>query len=280
MKKVISIVLLFIAVSTSMRGSGSNSLGNSPLPPEVVGNATEPQRPSTDYQPSGPGFISLVDAETLALAKTKSNELLALAPNDASGQQSPWYATLQTWATGAGQASTSKTHSSVFNLIPAMADFFSRDIGNVNLAPSLNAIQSQMEACGTVIIKAIAAHVEQSNGVVDATTLNKFARVYASGHFFQESEWESEKPMIDAGGIMILDANAVVTQLMAGPWQQAKRFLGGHGAASSFFSRYSSTGDGLAILKTGYSNNQTAIDAKFNQLLAWVTQQEQQTGEN
>ncbi len=109
--------------------------------------------------------------------------------------------------------------------------------------------------------------------------MQRFVRVYGTGRFYQEGDWEGEKPMINAAGVMILDAAAVVTQLKAGLWQQAKQFLGGETTASGFFARYAGNGDGLPVLKTKYAANQMAIDAKFDELKAWANQQEQQAGE-
>lgn len=83
---------------------------------------------------------------------------------------------------------------------------------------------------------------------------------------------------IDAAGVMILDATNVVTQLKAGPWQQAKQFLGGTDNASAYFARYTAPGNGLAVLKAKYAQNQAAIDAKFVELKTWVAQQEAAAG--
>jgi hypothetical protein len=87
--------------------------------------------------------------------------------------------------------------------------------------------------------------------------------VHAAGYFCQEGEWEGKNPPINAAGVMILNAAAVVTQLKAGPWKQASQFLEGETTASEYFDRYIPTGDGLTVLKTKYAANQDAIDAKF-----------------
>jgi hypothetical protein len=261
-----------------MQGQGSNHLGSGPLPSDVVGNATEPQRPPADYQPAGPALISVADAETLKLASATSASQLSALPNDPTGKQSQWYTPLLGWTLAANQAAAQKTHEAVFTLIPAMADFFGKNPEAEDLAPQFIEVRDQMEACGVVIITAIGNHISESAGIVSGTNVRRFARVYAAGRFYQEGEWEGEKPMINAAGIMILDAAAVVTQLKAGPWQQAKQFLGGATTASGYFTRYVGSGEGLAVLKTKYAANQTAIDAKFSELKTWTDAQEQQAG--
>lgn len=270
-------ITIYLLSSPASRGQ-SNSVADRSS--EVIGKPenTSPERPDADYQPSAPGSISLVDAEMLQYANTNAATALSQAPDDPTGKQSTWYSPLQTWIAAAGQAATTKTHNAVFTLIPTMANYFARDAEAEPLASQLTSIRNQMESCGSVVLRAIGSYIEQNNGTVDGSKLNSFVRVYATGHFFQEGEWEGEIPPINAAGVMILDAAAVVTQLKAGPWQQAKQFLGGATTANGFFSRYTGTGDGLAVLKTKYAANQSVIDAKFSELKTWADQQEQQAG--
>jgi hypothetical protein len=125
----------------------------------------------------------------------------------------------------------------------------------------------------------IAQHITRHNATVAAGNVTSFVRLFSTRRgFISGGDWEDEPMPVNASGVMILDAAAVVTQLKAGPWQQAKQFLGGATTASGFFVRYTVSGDGLAVLKTKYAANQSTIDAKFDELRTWADQQEQQAG--
>jgi hypothetical protein len=57
--------------------------------------------------------------------------------------------------------------------------------------------------------------------------------------------------------------------------EEIKTFLRGS-TDSSFFERYEATGDGMDILKTKYASNKAAIHAKFDEVIAFVAQLENQ----
>jgi hypothetical protein len=263
----------------TLRGQNDNVADRSA---EVTGRPenTSLERPVADYQPSAPGFISLADAEILQNAGIQAAASLAQAPDDATGKQSVWYPLLQSWATAAVQTAQIKSHEAVFALIPTMASYFaSWKNGSVNLAPQFLSVRHCMESCGSMILRTIGADITLLNGTVSEVKLNSYVRVHAAGYFCQEGEWEGKNPPINAAGVMILNAAAVVTQLKAGPWKQASQFLEGETTASEYFDRYIPTGDGLTVLKTKYAANQDAIDAKFVELKTWVDQQKQESAE-
>jgi hypothetical protein len=82
---------------------------------------------------------------------------------------------------------------------------------------------------------------------------------------------------------MILDAAFTVAQLKTLPFLKAERFLKLRHhpelSAAEFFERYLSTRDGMAILKTKYAANKAAIDAKFEELKAWIAPQRLAAGD-
>ena len=257
------------------------NFGGGTLPPDVQFTGTDPTAvvlTDADLVLPGPGEVSRADVKYMQPASPKIAALLSQAPGGPTGTGSAWYPRLQTWKTAFDQFLTSRIRADFFNLIPTMADYWSRDSEAEELAPQLGEVSNWMQTCGQYLIKAAAAHVAEQNGVINAATLEKFVKLFASRGFYSEPDWEDAAVPIDAAGVLILDAPAVVTQLKAGPWQQAQRFLAGGKNAASFFKRYVGTGDGLPVLKTKYAQNQAAIDAKFVELKTWVAQQQAAAG--
>jgi hypothetical protein len=230
----------------------------------------------SDFDAPSPGQVMIADWKRLQSVNQIVAGLLSSAPDDETGKQSAWYGQLQTWKGSFDQFVSSKSQANLFALIPTMAAYVGREDGSRTLAPQLEQIEDQMRGMGYYVIRAMGNHVTEQQATVAQATVNKFASVFALSGFVDEGAWEDETMPINSSGVMILDASAVVTQLKAEPWQQAKQFLGGATTASGFFARYTGSGDGLPVLKTKYAANQSTIDAKFNELKTWADQQEQQ----
>jgi hypothetical protein len=124
----------------------------------------------------------------------------------------------------------------------------------------------------TSIVHEIAAYIVTQNATVPADKLSLFVRAFTVGSFIEEGDWEDKVIPVSDIEMMIVDAAAVVTLMKAQPWQHAERFIGG-ATASEAFSPYTPSGDGLAVLKIKYGSNQATIDAKWNELAAWVAAQ-------
>ena len=231
-----------------------------------------------DFDAPPAGQVMMADWRNLQKANSEIGILLATTPDDASGKQSFWYPQLQVWKTTFDQFVTSTTQADLFAMIPNMADFVGRNESDDPLWESLTTLGYQMRGLGYYEIRAMACRVTDQQGTVAQSVLANFVRIFAVPGFLAEGDWEDQPMPINAAGVMILDAAAVVTHLKAGPWQQAKQFLGGASTASDFFAHYTSTGDGLAVLKTKYSANQVVNDARFSELKTWADQQEQQVG--
>ena len=136
-------------------------------------------------------------------------------------------------------------------------------------------VKPAAEALGqlkTSIIHEIAAYIVTPNATVAADKLSLFVNAYTKGSIIELGDWEDKTIPVSGTGIMILDPAAVVTLMKAQPWQNAERFIGG-ATASEAFSPYTPSGDGLAVLKIKYGSNQATIDAKWNELAAWVAAQ-------
>jgi hypothetical protein len=284
--RIINIIVLIAALGLTcdrpMKSQAApKNFGGAPLPPDVQFTGSDPGAvvlTDADLGAPGPGEVSRADVKYMQPASQQIGALLGQTPGGVTGTGSTWYPRLQTWKTAFDQFLTSRLRTNFLNLIPTMADYWSRDAEAEELAPQLGEISNWMQACGQYLIKAAGAHVSEQNGVIDAVTLAKFAKLFASRGFVVDADWEDSPMPINAAGVLILDAPAVVTELKAGPWQQAQRFLAGGKNATAFFKRYVATGDGLPVLKTKYAQNQTAIDAKFVELKNWVAEQEAAAG--
>jgi hypothetical protein len=228
-----------------------------------------------DYPTPQPGEIWGGYLDSISETRTQMVQILGQVPSGSEGQASPWFAKLQAIKAQLDQTATSKAQTDLFAVVPNLADVFQEQeplsFVTTSFAPLANLSVPLISTAGT--------HVEQQNGTVTSAVLANFVKMFAVGNgFVSEPNWEDRPMPIDAPGVLILDAAAVVTQLKAGPWQQAKQFLGGATTASGYFARYVGSGDGLAVLKTKYAANQSAINAKFDELKTWADQQEQQAG--
>lgn len=281
--RAINISVLTVALSVSCISTvnaqttpPTKTFGSAPLPTDVEFVGAAPGAvvlTDADLVPPGPGEVSRADVKYMQAANQQIGVLLGQTPSGPTGTGSSWYPRLQVWKTLFDQFLTSRLRTDFFPLIPTMADYWSRDSEAEELAAPLSEVSNWMQHCGQYLIKAAAAHVSAQNGAVDAATLANFAKLFASRGFVVDADWEDEPMPINAAGVMILNAPAVVTQLKAGPWQQAQRFLSGAKNATGFFKRYAASGDGLPVLKANYVQSQVAIDAKFLELKTWVTQQ-------
>jgi hypothetical protein len=284
--RIINTIVLGVVLSLTCNRpvkshAAPKNFGGAPLPPDVQFTGADPGTvvlTDADLVPPGPGEVSRADAKYMQPASPQIGALLSQTPSGATGTGSTWYPRLQSWKTAFDQVLTSRVRTDFLNLIPTMADYLSRDAAAEELAPQLGEISNWMQNCGQYLIKAAAVHVSEQNGAIDAATLAKFVKLFASRGFVVEADWEDAPMPINSAGVMILDAPAVVTQLKSGPWEQAKRFLAGGNTSAGFFKRYLASGNGLPVLKTKYAQSQAVIDAKFSELKTWVAQQEAAAG--
>lgn len=233
--RIINIIVLIAALGLTCERpvksqAAPKNFGGAPSPPDVQFTGSDPGAvvlTDADLVPPGPGEVSRADVKYMQPASQQIGALLGQTPGGATGTGSTWYPRLQTWKTAFDQFLTSRLRADFLNLIPTMADYWSRDAEAEELAPQLGEVSNWMQTCGEYLIKAAAAHVSEQNGVIDAATLAKFVKLFASRGFVVDADWEDAPMPINGAGVLILDAPAVVTQLKAGPWQQAKRFLAG-----------------------------------------------------
>jgi hypothetical protein len=212
------------------------------------------------------GYLDSINSK-----RTQMAQILARVPAGVDGQSSPWFSKLQSIKLQLDHVAASKAQTDLFLIVPNLADVFREEETLPFVAESFGVLAN----LSVDLISSAGSHVEQQNGIVSSAVLTNFVKMFAVGNgFVSEPNWE-ERPMpIDAPGVTILDATAVVAQLKAGSWRQAKQFLGGATTANVYFGRYIASGDGLAVLKTKYAANQSTIDAKFIELKTWADQQE------
>lgn len=221
----------------------------------------------TYYPLPGQIPIGLADvSEVSAVLTVISN---AVQPGD-QGQASPWFAKLQSVRTGLSQLVTSKLQTHLFALVPGMADFFAAE--GAGEPAFVHQVASSLHSLSVPILRSFSQHVIEQNATIVTGNLTAFIEIFGTDGFVSESNWEEEQIPVDAAGVMILDASAVVASLKTKPWQQAERFLGGETSAQAF-SRYAVSGNGLVPLKTKYAANQAAIIVKWNELVDWVVKQ-------
>ena len=280
MKPTHQIALAFVSLIGFSLNIMAQSSPNKPATGSISDLTYQGTRPDVvvyqdgDYDAPPAGQVMMADWRNLQQVNTEIGTLLATAPNDESGKQSTWYPQLQAWKAVFDQFVTSKAQTDLFALIPVMAGYVGRDDRSRPLSQQLETIEGHMRGMGSYVIRAMASHATEQQGTVAQSVLSNFVRIFAVPGFVAEGDWEDEEIPINAAGVLILDAPAVVTQLTAGLWQQGRQFIGDATTAGGFFSRYAGTGDGLAVLKTKYAANQSTIDAKFVELKNWVTQQE------
>lgn len=227
---------------------------------------------SGNYPHPPPGEVWGGHLEAMDETRAQLAQILEHVPLGEEGQASPWFAKLQKIQSLLNQAAASKRQASLFALVPGLVGVLQEQDPPPFVAASIGPLAN----LSVPLIATAGTHVEQQNGAVAAAELTRFVDLFAVNGLVSESNWEKRNMPIDAPGVMILDAAAVVTQLKTGPWRKAQQFLNEATAASGFFARYTGSGDGLAVLKTKYAANQATIDARFSELKAWADQQELQ----
>lgn len=278
----IRILFLVIFTATYLAGSTNLSAIGLQLPSgnegieDTINQGAEPEFTNEELAEAPPGEIQKLRLRDMKRSLLGLEQLIASIPEGVNGRQSPYFTKLQTIKDGIGQVVAQRSEALFFSLIPMMIELFEAEDAPEYVIASIEWLQNLSSA----YIYSIAKHAVRQNANVEVGTLKHFVELFSFKQgFIFEGDWENEPMPINAAGVMILDAVAVVTELKAGQWRHARQFLGGETTASGFFSRYVPDGDGLAVLKTKYSQNKAMIDAKFLELKNWVAEQEAANGE-
>ncbi len=267
------VALSFILTTSSyLWAEGLTLPANDPLIQGDLNPPAEPELTPAELAAPVVGQIQQSHLRTVNKLRAILAETLAAIPAGAEGTGSPWFAKAQSYKTRLDLISTSRLQADCIALVPKIADLLAAR-KNVNEGPEIP--EYALEYAGlangfsTVLVHAIERHVIDQNGIVTVPNIISFCMVYSTPGFLSEGDWEASPIPIDAAGIMILDAAAVVTQLKSQPWQNAEQFLGNNTSLEAF-ARYAATGNGMTILKTKYAADQANIAAKWNELAVWV----------
>ncbi|QIF05571.1 hypothetical protein [Roseimicrobium sp. ORNL1] len=268
---------LLFAFAIFMQITGASLYAQGVTPPstanpgtgEPIGRLAEAVATPEELADPPLGKIRKLDLDSVDRARKGLAEVLASVPVGPDGQSSPWFARLKAIKTQLDRAAASQEQTDLFASVPLLAEIFRPQ----DVPAFVNGAFGHLANLSVCFRETAAFHVKQRDANVADTTLA--ALVFRVGHgYTSEPDWEDRPPPIDAAGVMILDAPAVVAQLRAGPWEEAHMFLGGVDDAKSCFARYAPGGDGLVVLKTKYTQNRAMIDAQFVELKNWVAQQE------
>jgi hypothetical protein len=200
-------------------------------------------------------------------------EMVAGVPAGEDGQASPWFAKVTEYKSGLDTLAGSRLQADCFALIPKLEAILLAEHG---IAPgfAVKCAENYVNEFSPVLIHAMARHIIDQNAVVTSTNLFEFLKVRSIPGFDCEAYWEDEPVPSDSAGLMILEPAAVVIRLKTRPLEEARQFLGNRDAADAF-ERYAANGNGLDVLKTKFAANPAAIVAKWDELGAWVAEQEE-----
>ena len=272
MKTNISILLIGTICGFSISSGQSVRIpANDPALRSVLNTPAVPAPTSEELADPPPGEIRKLSLREVTQLRGALATNLATAPAGPEGLQSPWMPKFQALKAAMDQIAASRLQRDVIDLIPKMKEVFTAS-GTPEYSEFFLAQGGLIRSLGVCVVNAIAENISDQSAKVTASDLANFVTVFSSSGFIVAPDWEDQIMPIDAMGVMILDAAAVVTQLKALPWKQAERFLSSHSAIDAF-ADYESTGGGLNTLKTKYQAHKVAIVAKRSELAAWVAQQ-------
>ena len=227
-----------------------------------------------DFNPPSRGRLRKADIKSMRADQVKISANLLSVPNDNSGKQSPWYASLSTWNQGFQKAIDSEMEKDLFSLIPVLMAVVERNDEGEELCKELIAVETYMVHSGSPIIRALSYHVVHEQGVVAADLLRQAVRLFGNGRLVDETAWDVDDPMpVDSAGVFILNPELAVEELKKRPVKRVRFFLTNVTEPSEFFRRYVGEGDGLEVLKARYAANKEVIDAKHQEVVAWLAAQ-------
>jgi hypothetical protein len=216
-----------------------------------------------------PGQIPFgVDDVGRVLGKLAS--LLTSVPAGPQGRESDWFSKVQGVHDGIQVVNSTRLQTDLINQIVGIADLFEASIPP---APEfVESVRNELHVFSVPMVHSIKGVIENQNGTLTSGTLRHCLTFFSVDGFVSEADWEDEPMPVDAAGIMILDAAAVASELKAQSWQRAELFIGGR-TVEEAFARYSGDGTGLPVLKSKYAANKALVEAKWNEVQAWVEAQ-------
>lgn len=228
---------------------------------------TTPASPAQSERIKNPTTKPKVSAEAITeITHTATQTAAAFdaAVDDQTGKRSRWFRQLKTWHQLLEKAAQSGLREDLFALVPITSAFFARDREAEPLAEPLDDLRHWMQHPAPFIIRELAKAAAENGGQFDAGTASIATQVFSVRGFVSEPDWENERLPLDAAGILIAmpDNTRMLEQL---PVAQLAHLIRSQNA-DTFFRRYEQSGDGMPVLRQRYSENRTALHARFTGL--------------
>lgn len=269
------ILLSLLINSNGLYAVGLTIPENDPLLQDSLNTPAEPELTPAELATPPVGQIQKSHLRTVNQLRSIMTASLAAVPSGADGTGSPWFTKAQTYKTGLDTVATSSLQVDCFALIPKIAALLAarKEIYEGRPVPDFTTgIAHLGNGFSTVLIHAIERHIIDQNAVVSVANVKLFCTVYSIAGFRSEGDWEASPIPVNSGAVMILDPITVVAYLKTRPWREADQFIA-NSTSTYAFSRYTASGNGMAVLKTKYAANQVVTNAKWNELSAWLATQ-------
>lgn len=227
-----------------------------------------------DTRPPEAGKIRLYAEVLLQEAKEKIEGRLNGTPDGKEGKGSVLYAKITQWLQEVDQTLLDGSRTNLLQLNAPHAEVFANANHRGSVDSSIMSVVAEIHNLSKALIYNMADFLsENPNPSVEQH--DQMIGLFCIPTFFQEGEWEEEPLPIDPAGVFVTDATNSTAKLKTKTLEEIKTFLSGS-TDSSFFERYEVAGDGMDILKTKYASNKAAIQAKFEEVIAFVAQLESQ----
>jgi hypothetical protein len=271
MNTIIYTVVVTLVVCLPLSGQGLNLPEDDPFVASATGLQSNPEITQEELAMPPDGEIQKVYLRDVNAIRAQLSENMTTAPSGAEGRDAVLYQKLILWKGKLDTLAQSRLQSDVFAGMECIKDYIHAKESEELPDFFMNQL-SLMRELGPTIVNAMQLSITAKSADVSQESLKIFVSFFALAGFFSEADWEDEPMPVDAAGIMILDAAAVASELKAQSWQRAELFIGGR-TVEEAFARYSGDGTGLPVLKSKYAANKALVEAKWNEVQAWVETQ-------
>ncbi len=224
-----------------------------------------------DFDPPARGLLRKADIKVMTSLHERIGKSLMVTPAAEKQTNAAVVKALQTLHEALGKVLGSGKEADFFPVIPQLVDFQERIWEEANaLGPELSSASTCMFECGTYLVRALAFHIENEQGVVSDDLLRRAVTLFSNSTLMDESAWdEDERIPVNSSGLFILNPELVVEEVKRRPLNRVTRFLRNIREPEDFFKSYAVDGDGLEVLKAKYAANKEVLDAKYRELVAW-----------
>ncbi len=224
-----------------------------------------------DFDPPARGLLRKADIKVMTSLHERIGKSLMATPAAEKQTNAAVLKALQTLHEALGKVLGSGREADFFPVIPQLVDFQERIWEEANaLGPELSSASTWMFECGTYLVRALAFHIENENGVVSDDVLKQAVMLFGNDVLMDETAWDVDDLMpLGSAGLLILNPELVVDLLKQSPLNRVTRFLRNIREPEDFFKSYAMDGDGLEVLKAKYAANKEVLDAKYRELVAW-----------